>query len=117
MSDCIFCKIANGEIPSTKIFEDADFCAFKDLNPQAPVHFLVVPKKHIESLMDMTEEDAPLIGRLIFRAQLLAKQEGLGEKGARFVFNCKDDAGQTVKHIHCHVLGGKRLDDSFGSNH
>ena len=115
MSDCIFCKIIHGEIPSTKIYEDDEFYAFKDLNPQAPVHFLVVPQKHITSLMELEESDSPLMGRLLYRAQLLAKQEGLGEGGARFVFNCKGDAGQTVWHIHCHVLGGKRLDDGFGA--
>ena len=84
MSDCIFCKIIHGEIPSTKIYEDDEFYAFKDLNPQAPVHFLVVPKKHITSLMELEESDSPLMGRLLYRAQLLAKQEGLGEGGARF---------------------------------
>ncbi len=115
MSDCIFCKIVNGEIPSTKIYEDDEFFAFKDLNPQAPTHFLIIPKKHISNLMEMEESDAPLFGRLLFRAQLLAKQEGLENDGARFVFNCKADAGQTVWHVHCHVLGGKRLDDNFGA--
>ena len=115
MSDCIFCKIIKGEIPSTKIYEDDEFFAFKDLNPQAPIHTLVVPKKHITSLMDMEEADAPLMGRLLYRAQEIAKLQGLGEGGARFVFNCKGDAGQTVWHIHCDILGGKRLDDVFGT--
>lgn len=115
MSDCIFCKIVRGEIPSNKVYEDDEFYAFRDLNPQAPVHVLVVPKKHIASLLDMQKEDSPLLGRLLFVAQSIAKKEGLEESGARFVFNAKGDAGQTVPHIHCHILGGKRLDDSFGA--
>lgn len=115
MSDCIFCKIIRGEIPSNKVYEDDEFYAFRDLNPQAPTHVLVVPKKHIESLLDMQAEDSPLMGRLLFCAQNIAKKEGLAESGARFVFNAKGDAGQTVPHIHCHILGGKRLDDSFGA--
>ena len=113
--NCIFCGIADGSVKSQLVYEDDEVVAFKDLNPQAPVHFLVVPKKHITSLMELEESDSPLMGRLLYRAQLLAKQEGLGEGGARFVFNCKGDAGQTVWHIHCHVLGGKRLDDGFGA--
>ena len=114
MTECIFCKIAAGEIPSTKVYEDAEFCAFKDLNPQAPVHILLIPKKHISSLLELQEADATLMGKLLFRGQKIAKEQGLGESGVRFVFNCKDDAGQTVHHIHCHILGGARLSDSFG---
>ncbi len=107
MDDCLFCKIIKGEIPSKKVYEDDEFFAFRDINPQAPVHFLIVPKKHITTVMDMSPEDAALVGRMLYRAQLLAKEEGLTEKGARFVFNCKADAGQTVWHIHLHVLGGR----------
>lgn len=107
MDDCLFCKIIKGEIPSKKVYEDDEFFAFRDINPQAPVHFLIVPKKHIATVMDMSPEDAALVGRMLYRAQLLAKEEGLTENGARFVFNCKADAGQTVWHIHLHVLGGR----------
>ena len=115
MSNCIFCKIVKGEIPCKKIYEDDEMLAFADINPMAPVHFLVIPKKHIPSLLDLEEQDAGLAGRLLFKAQELAKQpgpggaEGCGENGARFVINAKRDAGQTVDHIHIHVLGGRRL--------
>ena len=107
MSDCIFCKIINGEIPSKKVYEDEELLAFHDVNPQAPVHFLVIPKKHITSIMDL--DDAGLLGRLLFKAQELAKSLGCEEKGARFVINCKTHGGQTVDHLHCHVLGGRFL--------
>ena len=109
MSDCIFCKIAKGEIPSKKVFEDDELLAFHDLNPQAPVHFLVIPKKHIPNIMECEEQDSALLGRLLFKAQALAKELGCEKNGARFVYNCKSDAGQTVSHIHLHVLGGRRL--------
>lgn len=109
MSDCLFCKIIAGEIPSKKLYEDDEFYSFFDINPQAPVHFLIIPKKHITSVMDMTAADASLLGRMLYRAQILAKAEGLEEGGARFVFNCKADAGQTVWHIHLHVLGGRQF--------
>lgn len=109
MQDCIFCKIVRGEIPSRKVYEDEEFLAFHDLRPQAPVHFLVVPKKHIANLMELAPEDGALVGRLVYKAQGLAKELGCAQKGARFVFNCKDDGGQTVDHVHLHVLGGRAL--------
>ena len=115
MSDCIFCKIIKGEIPSQKIFEDDEMLAFNDTRPMAPVHFLVIPKKHIKSLLDLEAEDTALVGRLLHKAQELAKQpgpggpKGCGENGARFVINAKRDGGQTVDHLHIHVLGGRRL--------
>ena len=107
MSSCIFCKIANGEIPSNKVYEDEEIAAFHDLNPQAPVHFLVIPKKHIRNIMELKAEDTALMGRLLFKAQELAQSNGCVENGARFVINCKSHGGQTVDHIHCHVLGGR----------
>ena len=110
MSDCIFCKIIKGEIPSKKLFEDDEFLAFADINPQAPVHFLVIPKKHIENIMETDDVDTALTGRLLFRAQKLAKENGCAENGARFVINCKSHGGQTVNHLHLHVLGGRFLD-------
>jgi histidine triad (HIT) family protein len=109
MSDCIFCKIISGEIPGRKIYEDDEMLAFYDIMPQAPVHFLLVPKRHITSIMDTREDDIPLIGRLLFKAQELAVELGCGEKGARFVVNCKSNGGQTVDHLHIHVLGGRML--------
>lgn len=110
MNNCIFCKIARGEIPSKKIYEDDELFAFHDINPQAPVHFLVIPKKHIENLMAMEAADSGLAGRLIFKAQELAAGLGCSDKGARFVLNCKSDGGQSVDHLHVHVLGGRQLD-------
>ena len=107
MSDCIFCKIANGEIPSDKVYEDEELLAFRDLNPQAPVHFLVIPKKHIRNIMELDAGDTNLLGRLLFKAQELAQSNGCAGDGARFVINCKSHGGQTVDHLHCHVLGGR----------
>ena len=107
--ECIFCKILSGAVPSKKIYEDAELYAFYDIMPQAPVHFLVIPKKHIANIMEAEAEDAALFGRLLFKAQELAKELGCAEAGARFVINCKDDGLQTVPHLHVHVLGGRRL--------
>jgi len=109
MSDCIFCKIVNGDIPAKKVYEDDELLAFHDINPAAPVHCLVIPKKHIPSLLKLEPEDVPLVGRLLNRARELAKDRGCGEKGARFVINAGSDGGQTVDHLHVHVLGGRAL--------
>lgn len=109
MNDCLFCKIARGEIPSRKIYEDDELFAFHDINPQAPVHFLVIPKKHIDNLMAMEPEDSALAGRLVFKAQEIAAALGCADKGARFVLNCKSDGGQSVDHLHLHALGGRRM--------
>jgi histidine triad (HIT) family protein len=109
MSDCIFCRIINGEIPSKKIFEDEDVLAFHDVAPQAPVHFLVIPKKHIPNIMELEGDGGALLGGLLNKAQELAAAQGCAEKGARFVINCKSDGGQTVDHLHIHVLGGRPL--------
>jgi histidine triad (HIT) family protein len=110
MSDCLFCKIVKGEIPSKKIFEDDEILAFHDIAPKAPTHFLVIPKRHIPNLMEMSTADSALVGRLVYEAQRLASELGCTERGARFVFNCKSDGGQTVDHVHLHVLGGRALD-------
>jgi len=109
MSNCIFCKIIAGEIPGRKIYEDDEMLAFLDINPVAPVHFLVIPKKHISNIMEMETQDAALLGRLFYKAQELAKQQGCEEKGGRFVINTKTDGGQTVDHLHIHFLGGRAL--------
>ena len=109
MSDCIFCKIIKGEIPAKKLYEDDELLAFHDVNPQAPVHFLVIPKKHIPNIMELDASDAALLGRLLFKAQELAATNGCAEKGARFVINCKSDGGQSVDHLHCHILGGRAM--------
>ena len=106
--DCIFCKIINGEIPSSLIYEDDQVIAFKDINPQAPVHYLVIPKEHIKSADYITEENKGLIGHIIFVASKIAKEEGL-EDGYRIINNCGGDGGQTVDHIHFHVLGKRKM--------
>jgi len=109
MKDCICCKIIAGEIPSKKIYEDDEMLAFFDINPMAPVHFLVIPKKHIENLMELEASDAALVGRLFHKAQELAKEQGCEKKGGRFVINAKTDGGQTINHLHIHFLGGRAL--------
>jgi len=109
MSNCIFCKIAEGKIPAQKVYEDDEMLAFHDISPVSPVHCLVVPKKHITSLLDLEAEDVSLAGRLLNKARELAKELGCGEKGVRFVINAGKDGGQTVDHLHIHVLGGRAL--------
>jgi histidine triad (HIT) family protein len=108
MSDCIFCKIVSGEIPANKLYEDDDLLAFGDMHPQAPTHFLVIPKKHINGPGDVGNEDAGLIGKLVEKAGKLAKENGIGS-GFRLVMNNGADAGQTVFHLHMHVLGGRQM--------
>jgi histidine triad (HIT) family protein len=109
MSDCLFCKIAGGEIPAAMIHEDEEMVAFKDIAPKAPVHFLVIPRRHIANLMELAPADSGLVGRLLYKAQELAREQGCAEGGARFVINCKADGGQTVDHVHVHVLGGRAM--------
>ncbi len=109
MVDCLFCKIINKEINSDILFEDDDVLAFKDINPQAPIHFLIVPKKHISTINDLQQEDEKITGKMILIAQSLAKQENIDEKGYRLVFNCNSEGGQAVYHIHLHLLGGRRM--------
>ena len=108
MSDnCLFCKIINGDIPSDKLYEDDDVFVFRDIAPQAPVHFLVIPKKHISGPCEVAEADEQLMGKLIRVADRVAGQEGVSHY--RLVFNNGEEAGQTVFHIHMHVLGGRNL--------
>ncbi len=103
--NCLFCKIAKGEIPSKKIYEDEEMVAFHDINPAAPIHFLVIPKKHITSLADATPEDSALLGRILVCAKTLALQNGCAN-GFRTVINTGKDGGQVVPHLHVHILGG-----------
>lgn len=112
MSDCIFCKIAAGEIPSTKLYEDNDVIAFKDLHPQAPVHFLVVPKMHIPCAADITPENSGVVAKCFEVIAKLAKQEKL-DGGFRVINNCGADAGQTVMHLHFHVLAGLNMGEKL----
>lgn len=107
MTDCVFCKIVAGEIPAKVVFEDEAVLAFEDLNPQAPVHVLLIPKKHIATLNDLTAEDAPVIGRMARTAAQIARDRGFAENGYRTVLNCNEYGGQSVYHIHMHLLGGR----------
>ena len=109
MNDCIFCKIINKEIPSNIVYEDNEILAFRDINPVAPVHILVIPKKHISSVIDLKEEDELLIGKIYTVINKITKQESIDEKGFRVIVNCGEDGGQEVKHLHFHILGGKKL--------
>ena len=107
--DCLFCKLVAREIPADIVFEDDDVIAFRDIAPQAPTHILIIPKRHISTLNDLTEEDCALVGRLQFTAQKIAKEVGIAEDGYRVVMNCNEAGGQTVYHIHLHLLGGRQL--------
>ncbi|MES9859363.1 MAG: histidine triad nucleotide-binding protein [Candidatus Thiodiazotropha sp. LLP2] len=109
MSDCLFCKFVSGEIKPQTVYEDDDVLAFRDINPQAPCHVLIVPKRHISTLNDLIPEDAELMGKLYLAAAKVAKQEGLDGPGYRTVINCNEQAGQTVFHIHLHLLGGRQM--------
>jgi len=109
MSDCLFCRIIKREIPATIVYEDDRLLAFTDINPQAPLHALVVPKRHIDSLNALTAEDDALVGEMIRRGAAIAGEKGFADRGFRTVFNTNAEAGQTVFHIHLHVLAGRGL--------
>jgi histidine triad (HIT) family protein len=109
MTDCLFCKIVNRHIPASIVYEDDQLLAFTDINPQAPTHILVVPKRHIASLNELNADDDSLVGELVRRAAAIAKERGVSAGGFRTVFNTNRDAGQTVFHIHLHLLGGRSL--------
>jgi histidine triad (HIT) family protein len=109
MADCLFCKIASGQIPSSVVYQDDELFAFRDIHPQAPFHVLIVPKRHIATLNDITPGDQVVVGTMVARAAALAKDHGYAERGYRTVFNCNGDAGQTVFHVHLHVLAGRGL--------
>lgn len=109
MSDCLFCRIVRGEIPCTKVFEDEDLLAFRDIHPQAPVHVLFVPKIHVGSMNDLADGVPPAVARIPQAAAKVARELGLAETGYRLVTNCGPDAGQTVFHLHTHLLGGTSL--------
>jgi histidine triad (HIT) family protein len=109
MSDCLFCRIAKREIPASIVYEDDHVLAFNDINPQAATHVLVVPKRHIASLNDLQPGDDQIVGEIVRRAAAIAKERGLAERGFRTVFNTNREAGQTVFHIHLHLLGGRSM--------
>lgn len=109
MEDCVFCKIIDGKIPSEKVYEDENILAFKDINPVAPIHILVIPKKHIEKLIDVKEEDSYLIAEIFKAINKIVKQLNIEEDGFRVIANCGRDGGQEVMHIHFHIIAGKKL--------
>ena len=109
MAECLFCKIVAGDIPGAIVYQDDQVVAFKDINPQAPMHVLIVPRRHIATLNDLAASDDGLVGDMVRRAAALAAERGYADGGYLTVFNCNADAGQTVFHIHLHVLGGRRL--------
>jgi histidine triad (HIT) family protein len=109
MSDCIFCKIVAGEIPSEIVFQDDVCLAFKDINPGAPTHILIIPKEHIATLNDLTPQHESVVGHILLVAKEIASQLGVAESGYRVVANCNSDGGQAVFHIHFHLLGGRQL--------
>ena len=114
MDNCLFCKIIKGEIPSAKVYEDDEILAFRDIEPMAPVHILVIPKKHINSLAEIEPQDEILIGKINGVITKIANQEGISKSGFRVVTNIGEDGGQTVKHLHFHLLGGKKLGTNLG---
>ncbi len=109
MEDCIFCKIIKGEIPSTKIYEDEDVIAFNDINPSAPIHILVIPKKHIKSIATLEKEDEKVIGKIFTVINKIAMEKGFLEDGFRVISNAGKNGGQEVEHLHFHILAGKKL--------
>ena len=109
MSDCLFCKIIAGQIPGTIVYQDDELVAFKDIDPQAPLHVLIVPRRHIDRLNDLAAADDALVGSMVRRAAALAKEGGYADRGYRTVFNCNREAGQSVFHIHLHLLAGRGL--------
>ena len=112
--DCIFCQIVAGKVPSDILYQNEELIAFRDINPQSPVHLLIIPKKHISSLADLSQADSPLIGHMADTANRLAKKESISESGYRLVINCGKQGGQLVPHLHLHLLGGRQLSGTLG---
>lgn len=113
MEDCIFCKIIRREIPSNIVYEDEEIIAFKDIQPAAPIHILVIPKRHISSLVELKKEDEILIGRIYTVINKIAEEQGVLDKGYRVIVNCGKDGGQEVEHLHFHLLAGKKLGEKI----
>jgi len=109
MTDCLFCKMAAGEIEPDIVYQDDDVIAFRDINPQAPTHVLIIPRRHISTINDLQSDDAELTGKLFLVAAKIAEQEGIAEQGYRTVMNCNAGAGQSVFHVHLHMLGGRAM--------
>ena len=109
MNECLFCKMVSGVIPCDKVHENENVLAFRDIDPKAPTHILIIPKKHITTLNEINKSDQDLLGELLLTAKKIAKDEGIDRSGYRTVFNCNSDGGQTVFHIHMHLLGGRPM--------
>lgn len=109
MEDCVFCKIIEGKIPSNKVYEDENVMAFKDINPVTPIHILIVPKQHIENVLEINEDNKEIISNMFLAINKIAKQQNIEENGFRIVTNCGKDAGQEVKHLHIHLLAGTKM--------
>ena len=112
--DCVFCQIATGQIPTEFLYQDEDLVAFRDIQPVAPTHIIIIPKKHIPSLAELAEADLPLMGQVVKIANQLAEKEGILERGYRLVINCGQEGGQVVPHLHIHLIGGRRIADEMG---
>ena len=112
--DCFFCKIVAGEIAADILYQDEEVIAFRDINPLAPIHLLIIPRKHISSLVQLSEVESSLIGNMVNTANQLAKKEGIAENGYRLVINCGQQGGQGVPHLHMHLLGGRQLSSALG---
>ncbi len=112
--DCIFCKIVAGEIPADILYQDKEVIAFRDIKPQAPTHVLIIPRKHVTSLTDLSEGESSLVGNITKVANQLAREEGIAESGYRVVINCGQQGGQLVPHLHMHLLGGRQLSGRLG---
>ena len=105
----LFTKIINGELPSDKVYEDDQVCAFRDINPAAPTHILIVPRKEVATVDDLADDDGALVGKMILVARYLARSEGIADSGYRLIINCKDEGGQEVPHLHLHLMGGRPM--------
>jgi histidine triad (HIT) family protein len=114
MADCIFCKIVQGDIPCSKVYEDDQVLAFNDIQPMAPVHVIIIPKKHIATLMDLDAKNIDVIHALMSAAQKVARIKSINDRGFRTVINCNAEGGQVVFHLHMHLLGGRKLEDKLG---
>ena len=112
--DCIFCQIVAGKIPADILYQDEEVIAFRDINPLSPTHLLIIPKKHVSSLVQLSGAESPLIGNMAHTANQLAKREGISESGYRLVINCGEQGGQLVPHLHMHLLGGRQLSGALG---
>ena len=112
--DCIFCQILAGKVPSDIVYQDKEVLAFRDIEPQAPKHLLIIPRKHIPTISHLSEAEMPLVGHMVKVANQLARKEGIAETGYRLVINCGEEGGQMVPHLHLHLLGGRKLSGELG---